>query len=77
MEGNKQEHQLSQLLPSTPYSIALYATKGPLTSGTVITSFITRESCVSYSITCIQVMILECVLFKDVLGVISDENENI
>ncbi|XP_053483959.1 tenascin-R [Ictalurus furcatus] len=41
VEGNKQEHQLSQLLPSTPYSIALYATKGPLTSGTVITSFIT------------------------------------
>ncbi|KAM9501333.1 tenascin-R [Clarias gariepinus] len=41
VEGNKQEHQLSHLLPSTPYSIALYATKGPLTSGTVLTSFIT------------------------------------
>ncbi|XP_046708280.1 tenascin-R isoform X2 [Silurus meridionalis] len=41
VDGNKQEHQLSQLLPSTPYSISLYATKGPLTSGTVVTSFIT------------------------------------
>ncbi|KAM3865739.1 tenascin-R [Diretmus argenteus] len=38
-EGNKQEHQLSNLRPSTTYSVALYATKGPLTSGTVITNF--------------------------------------
>ncbi|KAF3858262.1 hypothetical protein F7725_011463 [Dissostichus mawsoni] len=34
VEGNKQEHQLSNLKPSTTYSVALYATKGPLTSGT-------------------------------------------
>ncbi|XP_076000999.1 tenascin-R [Genypterus blacodes] len=38
VEGNKQEHQLSDLKPSTTYSVALYATKGPLTSGTVITT---------------------------------------
>ncbi|XP_027141373.1 tenascin-R isoform X4 [Larimichthys crocea] len=38
VEGNKQEHQLSNLKPSTSYSVALYATKGPLTSGTVITN---------------------------------------
>nr|XP_057922116.1 tenascin-R isoform X3 [Doryrhamphus excisus] len=36
VEGNKQEHQLSNLKPSTSYSVSLYATKGPLTSGTVI-----------------------------------------
>ncbi|XP_059419449.1 tenascin-R isoform X2 [Carassius carassius] len=41
VEGNKQEHQLSQLIPSTTYSVALYATKGPLTSGTVIANFVT------------------------------------
>nr|XP_055057751.1 tenascin-R isoform X1 [Misgurnus anguillicaudatus] len=41
VEGNKQEYQLSQLIPSTPYSVALYATKGPLTSGTVIANFVT------------------------------------
>uniref|UniRef100_A0A8C4E554 Tenascin R (restrictin, janusin) n=1 Tax=Dicentrarchus labrax TaxID=13489 RepID=A0A8C4E554_DICLA len=38
VDGNKQEHQLSNLKPSTTYSVALYATKGPLTSGTVITN---------------------------------------
>ncbi|XP_065810114.1 tenascin-R isoform X4 [Labrus bergylta] len=38
VEGNKQEHQLSNLNPSTSYSVSLYATKGPLTSGTVITN---------------------------------------
>ncbi|XP_039877698.1 tenascin-R isoform X5 [Simochromis diagramma] len=38
VEGNKQELQLSNLKPSTTYSVALYATKGPLTSGTVITN---------------------------------------
>ncbi|XP_068613864.1 tenascin-R-like [Brachionichthys hirsutus] len=38
VEGNKLEHQLSNLKPSTSYSVALYATKGPLTSGTVITN---------------------------------------
>ncbi|KAJ4936685.1 hypothetical protein JOQ06_001272 [Pogonophryne albipinna] len=42
VEGNKQEHQLSNLKPSTTYSVALYATKGPLTSGTVITNLQTR-----------------------------------
>uniref|UniRef100_A0A8C8LQU6 Tenascin-R n=1 Tax=Oncorhynchus tshawytscha TaxID=74940 RepID=A0A8C8LQU6_ONCTS len=39
VEGVKQEHQLSKLKPSTTYSVALYATKGPLTSGTVIANF--------------------------------------
>ncbi len=43
VEGNKQEYQLSQLIPSTTYSVALYATKGPLTSGTVIANFVTRK----------------------------------
>ncbi|KAM8838663.1 tenascin-R isoform 7-T11 [Synchiropus picturatus] len=38
VEGSKQEHQLSNLQPSTSYSVALYASKGPLTSGTVITN---------------------------------------
>ena len=42
VEGNKQEHQLSNLKPSTTYSVGLYATKGPLTSGTVITNLQTR-----------------------------------
>ncbi|MEQ2204201.1 hypothetical protein XENOCAPTIV_009570, partial [Xenoophorus captivus] len=42
VEGNKHEHQLSSLKPSTTYSVALYATKGPLTSGTVITNIQTR-----------------------------------
>lgn len=42
VEGVKQEHQLSKLKPSTTYSVALYATKGPLTSGTVIANFETR-----------------------------------
>ena len=48
VEGNKQEHQLSNLKPSTSYSVALYATKGPLTSGTVITNLQTR-TCSFYS----------------------------
>lgn len=48
VEGNKQEHQLSNLKPSTTYSVALYATKGPLTSGTVITNLQTRM-CSFYS----------------------------
>ncbi|KAM4605266.1 tenascin-R [Polymixia lowei] len=39
VEGTKQEHQFSDLKPSTTYSVALYATKGPLTSGTVIANF--------------------------------------
>ncbi|KAK5598586.1 hypothetical protein CRENBAI_007819, partial [Crenichthys baileyi] len=42
VDGNKHEHQLSSLKPSTTYSVALYATKGPLTSGTVITNIQTR-----------------------------------
>uniref|UniRef100_A0A8B9H3P4 Tenascin-R n=1 Tax=Astyanax mexicanus TaxID=7994 RepID=A0A8B9H3P4_ASTMX len=41
VDGNKQDYQLSQLVPSTAYSVALYATKGPLTSGTVISNFVT------------------------------------
>ncbi|XP_076828831.1 tenascin-R isoform X2 [Brachyhypopomus gauderio] len=41
VEGTKQDHQLSRLLPSTAYSVSLYATKGPLTSGTVVTGFLT------------------------------------
>lgn len=51
VEGNKQEHQLSNLKPSTSYSVALYATKGPLTSGTVITNLQTRESFIVLSMT--------------------------
>lgn len=43
VQGNKQEHQLSNLKPSTTYSVSLYATKGPLTSGTVITNLQTRR----------------------------------
>ncbi|KAL0966051.1 hypothetical protein UPYG_G00290180 [Umbra pygmaea] len=41
VDGVKKEHQLVKLLPSTTYSVALYATKGPLTSGTVIANFAT------------------------------------
>ncbi|KAJ8011958.1 hypothetical protein DPEC_G00063720 [Dallia pectoralis] len=41
VDGVKQEHQLVKLLPSTTYSVALYATKGPLTSGIVIANFAT------------------------------------
>lgn len=55
VEGNKQEHQLSNLKPSTAYSVALYATKGPLTSGTVITNLQTR-TCSFYSAGCGSVM---------------------
>lgn len=51
VEGNKQEHQLSNLKPSTSYSVALYATKGPLTSGTVITNLQTRESFIVFFMT--------------------------
>ncbi|XP_030218884.1 tenascin-R isoform X3 [Gadus morhua] len=43
VESNRQDHQLASLRPSTTYSVALYATKGPLTSGTVITNFQTRK----------------------------------
>ncbi|KAG7267624.1 hypothetical protein CRUP_018602 [Coryphaenoides rupestris] len=39
VERHRQDHQLSGLRPSTVYSVALYATKGPLTSGTVISNF--------------------------------------
>ncbi|MBN3325392.1 TENR protein, partial [Atractosteus spatula] len=41
IEGNKQEQELSRLIPRTSYSAALYATKGPLTSDTVTTNFVT------------------------------------
>uniref|UniRef100_A0A4W4ECM5 Tenascin R (restrictin, janusin) n=1 Tax=Electrophorus electricus TaxID=8005 RepID=A0A4W4ECM5_ELEEL len=41
VEGTKQNHELSHLLPSTAYSASLYATKGPLTSGTIVTTFLT------------------------------------
>ncbi|XP_030630465.1 tenascin-R [Chanos chanos] len=41
VDGNKQEHQLSKLIPSTTYSVVLYATKGPLTSGIVVINFVT------------------------------------
>ncbi|XP_023654438.1 tenascin-R isoform X1 [Paramormyrops kingsleyae] len=41
VEGSKQEYLLSKLIPSTTYSVTIYATKGPLTSGTVITNFAT------------------------------------
>ncbi|KAJ3594637.1 hypothetical protein NHX12_003944 [Muraenolepis orangiensis] len=39
VESSRQDLQLSALRPSTIYSVALYATKGPLTSGTVLTNF--------------------------------------
>ncbi|KAM6948251.1 tenascin-R [Aplochiton taeniatus] len=39
VDGGQQEKQLTKLTPSTTYSLALYATKGPLTSGTVIANF--------------------------------------
>uniref|UniRef100_A0A8C9SEM9 Tenascin R (restrictin, janusin) n=1 Tax=Scleropages formosus TaxID=113540 RepID=A0A8C9SEM9_SCLFO len=41
VEGTEQEHLLSNLIPSTSYSVALYATNGPLTSGIVIANFAT------------------------------------
>uniref|UniRef100_A0AAY5KWU3 Tenascin R (restrictin, janusin) n=1 Tax=Esox lucius TaxID=8010 RepID=A0AAY5KWU3_ESOLU len=41
VDGVEREHQLVKLMPSTTYSVALYATKGPLTSGTVIANFAT------------------------------------
>uniref|UniRef100_A0A8C4ZM03 Tenascin R (restrictin, janusin) n=1 Tax=Gadus morhua TaxID=8049 RepID=A0A8C4ZM03_GADMO len=51
VESNRQDHQLASLRPSTTYSVALYATKGPLTSGTVITNFQTRNETKTLNIT--------------------------
>lgn len=42
VDGDNQEYQLSNLLPSTTYTVSMYATNGPLTSQTVSTNFTTR-----------------------------------
>ncbi|XP_017592928.1 PREDICTED: tenascin-R [Corvus brachyrhynchos] len=41
VDGDNQEYQLSNLLPSTTYTVSLYATNGPLTSQTISTNFTT------------------------------------
>ncbi|MGH0150328.1 UNVERIFIED_CONTAM: hypothetical protein FKN15_035742 [Acipenser sinensis] len=41
VDGTSQEYKLTNLMPSTSYSAAMYATKGPLTSGTINANFIT------------------------------------
>ncbi|MGH0129094.1 UNVERIFIED_CONTAM: hypothetical protein FKN15_050826 [Acipenser sinensis] len=41
VDGTSQEYKLTNLIPSTSYSAAMYATKGPLTSGTINANFIT------------------------------------
>lgn len=43
VDGGSEEFQLTDLLPSTHYTVSMYATSGPLTSGTVSTNFSTRE----------------------------------
>lgn len=42
MDGINQEYQLTNLQPSTTYTVAMYATNGPLTSQTISTNFTTR-----------------------------------
>ncbi|XP_064004189.1 tenascin-R isoform X2 [Pogoniulus pusillus] len=42
VDGVRQEYQLSSLLPSTTYTVSMYATNGPLTSQTISTNFTTR-----------------------------------
>lgn len=42
MDGVNQEYQLTNLLPSTTYTVSMYATNGPLTSQTISTNFTTR-----------------------------------
>ncbi|XP_007667106.2 tenascin-R [Ornithorhynchus anatinus] len=41
VDGGSEDHQLSDLLPSTHYTVTMYATSGPLTSSTVKTNFTT------------------------------------
>uniref|UniRef100_A0A803VQC1 Janusin n=1 Tax=Ficedula albicollis TaxID=59894 RepID=A0A803VQC1_FICAL len=42
VDGDNQQYQLTNLLPSTTYTVAMYATSGPLTSQTISTNFTTR-----------------------------------
>ncbi|KAB0342921.1 hypothetical protein FD754_019847 [Muntiacus muntjak] len=41
VDGDSEEFQLVDLLPKTHYTVTMYATSGPLTSGTVSTNFST------------------------------------
>ncbi|NXO04432.1 TENR protein, partial [Rhinopomastus cyanomelas] len=41
VDGVNQEYQLTNLLPSTTYTVSMYATSGPLTSQTISTNFTT------------------------------------
>ncbi|XP_039586185.1 tenascin-R isoform X2 [Passer montanus] len=41
VDGDNQEYQLTNLLPSTTYTVSMYATSGPLTSQTISTNFTT------------------------------------
>ncbi|KAM5203103.1 tenascin-R isoform 4-T6 [Hipposideros larvatus] len=41
VDGSSEEFQLIDLLPSTHYIVTMYATSGPLTSGTISTNFST------------------------------------
>ncbi|XP_029790979.1 tenascin-R [Suricata suricatta] len=41
VDGGSEEFQLVGLLPSTHYTVSMYATSGPLTSGTISTNFST------------------------------------
>nr|XP_009937902.1 PREDICTED: tenascin-R [Opisthocomus hoazin] len=41
VDGVNQEYQLTNLLPSTTYTVSMYATNGPLTSQTISTNFTT------------------------------------
>ncbi|NWZ22068.1 TENR protein, partial [Asarcornis scutulata] len=41
VDGTNQEYQLTNLLPSTTYTVVMYATNGPLTSQTISTNFTT------------------------------------
>lgn len=48
VDGGSEEFQLVGLLPSTHYTVTMYATSGPLTSGTISTNFSTREYMAGY-----------------------------
>ncbi|KAM6124250.1 LOW QUALITY PROTEIN: tenascin-R [Pterocles gutturalis] len=41
VDGVNQEYQLTNLLPTTTYTVSMYATNGPLTSQTISTNFTT------------------------------------
>ena len=49
VDGVSEEFQLVDLLPSTHYTVTMYATSGPLMSGTIATNFSTREYRLLYS----------------------------